>query len=138
MLEGDMWIKVRKGIGNRWRAHRIENKIDEGTPDVFFSIQMPGMATRVAGMIELKTEKSRKGQKIVIPHFTQNQRDFIKLHHTFLLLYCDFHYMLFGPTTGYLVGLGQSVQAHKDLALYCSDCPNWDEFIKILSDQLRV
>lgn len=133
-----MWVKVRKGIGSRWRAQRIENRIDEGTPDVFFSIQKPGIATRIASMLELKSEEPRKGQKIVIPHFTDDQRDFIRLHHTFLLLYSDCHYMLFGPATGYLVGMGQSVSAHKEVALYCSDRPDWDEFIQILADQIQA
>lgn len=138
MLESLLWQKVRKGVGSRWRAQRIENRIDEGTPDVFFTIAVPGMATRVAGMVELKSYEPRKGQKVVIPHFTQDQRDFIRLHHTFLLLYCNKHYLLFGPTTGYLVGNGQSFDAHKEVALWASDCPDWDEFTQTLIGQLQV
>jgi len=138
MLEKDLWVKVRKGVGPRWRAQRIENRIDEGTPDVFFSIQIPGIATRVAGMVELKSQEPRRGLRVVIPHFTQDQRDFIKLHHTFLLLYCNNHYLLFGPTTGYLVGNGQSFDAHKEVALWASDNPDWDEFTRVLSAQLLV
>jgi hypothetical protein len=53
MLESLLWQKVRKGMGSRWRAQRIENRIDEGTPDVFLSVAVPVMATRVAGMVEL-------------------------------------------------------------------------------------
>lgn len=138
MLESDLWKKLRTGMGSRWRAHRIENRIDEGTPDVFFTIAVPGTATRVAGMVELKVQEPRKGQKIVIPHFTQDQRDFIRLHHTFLMLYSNGYYMLFGPTTGHLVGRGQSFEDHKAVALWSSDRPNWDQFSQVVVDQLRV
>lgn len=138
MLEKDMWAKVRKNIGTRWRAHRIENRLDEGTPDVFFSIQAPGIATRIASMIELKSQEPRKNSTVKIPHYTQEQRDFVKLHHTFLLLYCNGHYLLFGPTTAHLVGLGQSFEAHQAVALYASDCPDWDEFISILTRQILI
>ena len=134
MLEKDLWAKVRKGMGARWRSCRIENRLDEGTPDVFFTMQTP----KVSGMIELKSQDSRKNGNIVIPHFTQEQRDFIRLYHTFLLLYCNKHYLLFGPTTGYLVGLGQSFDAHKEIALYSSDRPDWDDFTAVLVDQLRA
>lgn len=136
MLESDLWKKVRIGMGNRWKAHRIENRIDEGTPDVFFTIPVHGIATRVAGMVELKSQEPRKNSGVVIPHFTQDQRDFIRLHHTFLLLYCNKHYLLFGPTTGYLVGMGQSFDAHKECALWASDKPDWDEFTRALTGQL--
>ena len=138
MLESDLWKKLRTGMGSRWRAHRIENRIDEGTPDVFFTIAVPGTATRVAGMVELKSFELPKSRKITLRHFTQDQRDFIKLHHTLLLLYSNGHYMLFGPTTGHLVGRGQSFEDHKAVALWSSDCPNWDQFATVVTDQLRA
>lgn len=119
-------------MGSRWRAHRIENKIDQGTPDLFFTV------AGLSSMMELKVQEPNKNNCIKIPHFTQDQRDFIKLYGTYLLLYSNGHYMLFGPTTGHLVGRGQSFEDHKAVALWSSDRPNWDQFLQVVIDQLRA
>ena len=46
--EQDAWRSLRRTVGGRWHAQRIENWVDEGTPDVAWG------ARGVDGWMELK------------------------------------------------------------------------------------
>lgn len=115
MLEADLWKKLKKVMGNHWRAHRIENSIDDSTPDVMFTIKTGNR--RIMGMIELKCQEPNKSDNLNAPHYTQGQRDFATLHETYLLLHSGGNFMLFDWTRSNEILRGQSLDWHKENSL---------------------
>lgn len=133
MLEADLWKKLKKEMGNRWRAHRIENSIDANTPDVLFSIDRNGQ--RKMGMIELKCQEPNKSGNLNAPHYTQGQRDFATLYEsTFLLLHSDGVIYLFNWSTSQEILRGRSLGWHRKNALFAENLVNFspDRLIAIL------
>ena len=57
-----------------WAAQRHEDKHTKGIPDVSYSMN------GVNGWIELKTVEVGKAGKVSIPHFTTEQRQWLKRH----------------------------------------------------------
>jgi len=47
--EQALWDRLCKVMGTRWRADRVENKLLQGMPDVYF-----GVSPQLHGWIELK------------------------------------------------------------------------------------
>ena len=135
MLEKDLWIKTRKGVGAKWRASRLEDKLSAGIPDVFFTL--PSDDIRIAGMIELKCQEQGARGGIFAAHYTQDQRDFALLHESVLLwLHSSGWYMLFPSDVADDILRGQSLDWHKEKALYSSQSPDWTVFIGIVRSYL--
>ena len=129
MLEEDLWNKTRKGIGAMWRCNRLEDKLSSGVPDVFFTLPSDNKV-RIAGMMELKCKDPGKRGGISAAHYTQDQRDFALLHESVLLfLYSGGWYMLFASSVAPDILKGQSVDWHRENALYSSKSPNWGDII---------
>ena len=57
-----------------WAAQRHEDKYTKGIPDVSYSMN------GVNGWVELKTVEINKLGKVNIPHFTAEQRQWLKRH----------------------------------------------------------
>lgn len=76
MAEDDLWKYVKAGMGNRWRAVRVENKLMVGFPDVVFSMYP------VRGFIELKhcNKWPTRGGTLRVDHFTDDQKSFLEIH----------------------------------------------------------
>lgn len=104
MNESSMWRSVRPVLVDaNLDPHRIENAALCGTPDVNY----------LHGWVELKFKKEwpkRKTTPVRIPHFTQQQRNFLMKRHNlggkaFLLLRVEDEWLLFdGLTAAYAVG----------------------------------
>lgn len=135
MLETELWKKVRAGLGDKWRGHRIENRINAGTPDVFFTLILDGV--RSAGMLELKCQEPGKRGGINAKHYTQEQRDFATLHDAVLLmLYSNGWYVLFDSVLCDEILRGQSFNWHIENSIYASLSPDWSEVALIIKSSL--
>ena len=107
MNEAGFWKYLQKGMGARWKAERVENRLAAGFPDVFFTIGS------VHGLVELKYLPKKK-KTITMGHFTDEQRAFSFRHKTPILVQIEDEYLLFGHecclTLGTGEGLGEFVQ----------------------------
>jgi hypothetical protein len=136
MLETDLWTKLRKAMGAKWRGQRIEDSISSDIPDVFFTLRCSDR--RVAGMMELKCQEPNKKLGINAKHYTQGQRDFAILHDNavFLFLYSGGWYMMFGSDQANLILRGQSLDWHREVSLWSSQTLIGTNIASILCDQL--
>lgn len=134
MLESDLWKKLNRAIGPLWRACRVENKLDDGTPDVFFSIPTPN--GRVAGMMELKCQDPTKKSTITARHYTTGQRDFARMHRgtVFFMLHSGGVYMLFGSAEA---ADGQSLGWHTSNSIYSSTTLDGPAIVAALTQALQ-
>lgn len=76
--EQRLWDWLRDRLTGRWFAERVENRVMAGTPDVYFSHRLG------RGWIELKVVNNwprTEVAKFKIPHWTQNQRNWMQQHH---------------------------------------------------------
>lgn len=64
--EQALWDRLCKVMGTRWRADRVENKLLQGMPDVYF-----GVSPQLHGWIELK----------VLPEFPKWNKTAVKVPH---------------------------------------------------------
>lgn len=98
MSESNMWKALKPLFeDNGLDAHRIENKIELGTPDVNY----------LHGWIELKYKSKwpARGGILALPHFTALQRRWLDRRHTaggraFVLLKVNKEWILFEGATG--------------------------------------
>lgn len=135
MLEEDLWKKVRKGIGAKWRPQRIEDSNCSDIPDVYFTI--PHGSHRTGGWIELKCQEPNRRGGINARHYTQGQRDFAALHQTvFLLLYSGGWFMLFDHAKSDEILRGQTMDWHLQTAIWSSKRPDWAEFTGLLRQRI--
>lgn len=132
MTEHDFWDYVRKGMADRWNSQRIEDKYTSSIPDVFYSI--PVGKHSVAGMVELKVQEPNKSGGVNARHYTQEQRDFARIHkgRTFCLVRIGPQTMLFSWKVADEILRGQQVEWHESVALYHSTSPNWDTIARLL------
>lgn len=100
--ESTFWAYLRKGMGARWKAERVENRLAAGFPDVFFTIN------GVHGLVELKYLPKKK-KTITIPHFTDEQRAFSYRHKTPILVQIEDEYLLFGHDQSLTLGTGETL-----------------------------
>lgn len=100
MDESGFWKYLRTGMGARWKAERIENRLAAGFPDVFFTIQ------GTHGLVELK-HLPKKRKTITIRHFTDEQRAFSFRHKTPILVQIEDDYLLFGHEQSLSLGRGE-------------------------------
>lgn len=103
--ESTFWAYLRKGMGARWKAERVENRLAAGFPDVFFTID------GVHGLVELKYLPKKK-KTITISHFTDEQRAFSYRHKTPILIQIENEYLFMGSEHALLVGRGQPLSDH--------------------------
>jgi hypothetical protein len=79
--EQALWDKLSGIMTGRWRADRVENKILQGMPDVYF-----GVSPQLHGWIELKVlpdfPKSAK-TTVKVPHYTAWQANWHWTHRDF-------------------------------------------------------
>lgn len=76
--EQRLWDWLRDRLSGRWFAERVENRVMAGTPDVYFS------HPHGRGWLELKVVNNwprTEAGKLKIPHWTQNQRNWMRRHH---------------------------------------------------------
>lgn len=132
MLESVFWKKLDKAAGKRWNSHRIENKINNNTPDVFVSIPSYNNIM-ISCMLELKCQEISAKGTINAKHYTQGQRDFALIHrNVWLLLQSSNAYYLFDYTVANIILRGQSLDWHKSIAIvfnqsidnFITDCIN--------------
>lgn len=79
--EQALWDKIRDEMAGHWRADRVENKILQGMPDVYFSV-----SSGLTGWMELKViNQFPKGDHHVvrIPHYTPFQANWHWTHRDF-------------------------------------------------------
>lgn len=79
--EQGLWDKIRNSMGAGWRADRVENKILQGMPDVYFAI-----SPQLTGWLELKVlpvMPTRAETPIRIPHYTSYQANWHWTHRDF-------------------------------------------------------
>lgn len=79
--EQALWDKIRDAMSGGWRADRVENKILQGMPDVYF-----GVSPQLAGWLELKVlpmMPSKDNTKVRIPHYTAFQANWHWTHRDF-------------------------------------------------------
>lgn len=79
--EQALWDKIRTAMDGGWRADRVENKILQGMPDVYFAI-----SPQLTGWLELKVLPlfpARPETKIRIPHYTAYQANWHWTHRDF-------------------------------------------------------
>ena len=100
MDESGFWRYLQKGMGARWKAERVENRLAAGFPDVFFTIGP------VHGLVELKY-LPKKRKTITIGHFTDEQRAFSFRHKTPILIQIEDEYLLFGHDHSLTLGRGE-------------------------------
>ena len=105
MNEAGFWKYLQKGMGARWKAERVENRLAAGFPDVFFTID------GVHGLVELKYLPKKK-KTITIRHFTDEQRAFSYRHGTPILVQIEDEYLLFGHEHALDLGKGQPLSEH--------------------------
>lgn len=77
--ESSLWKTVQKNMKGFWEADRVENPVNPGMPDVYFTLKSSG----VMGWIELKHAHAwpRKAcTPLRIDHFTRVQRNWFKRH----------------------------------------------------------
>ncbi len=66
--EQKLWDRLSNLMASSWRADRIENKISQGIPDLYF-----GISTQLLGWIELKAMPEfpkTATTKVKLPHYT--------------------------------------------------------------------
>jgi len=105
MNESGLWRYLQRGMGARWKAERVENRLAAGFPDVFFTID------GTHGLVELKYLPKKK-KTITIRHFTDEQRAFSYRHRTPILVQIEDEYLLFGPEHTLELGKGQPLSEH--------------------------
>ena len=110
MDESGFWKYLQKGMGARWKAERVENRLAAGFPDVFFTID------KIHGLVELKY-LPKKRKTITISHFTNEQRAFSFRHKTPILIQIEDEYFLFGHDHSLNLGKGQSLECHRSWAV---------------------
>ncbi len=79
--EQALWDKIRNAMGAGWRADRVENKILQGMPDVYF-----GISPQLVGWLELKVVPlmpTKEQTKVRIPHYTAFQANWHWTHRDF-------------------------------------------------------
>lgn len=79
--EQALWDKIRNAMAGHWRADRVESKILQGMPDVYFAVS-PGLT----GWLELKViPQFPKGDHHVVrvPHYTSFQANWHWTHRDF-------------------------------------------------------
>mgnify|MGYP006283676267 CR=1 FL=1 len=79
--EQALWDKIREAMGSGWRADRVENKILQGMPDVYF-----GISPQLVGWLELKViplMPEKDSTKLRIPHYTAFQANWHWTHRDF-------------------------------------------------------
>jgi len=79
--EQKLWDRLSTIMVGRWRADRIENKVLQGMPDVYF-----GVSPQLHGWIELKVlpEFPKAAvSKVKIPHYTAWQANWHWTHRDF-------------------------------------------------------
>ena len=72
--ETTFWSLIQSKMSPYWAAQRHEDKHTKGIPDVSYSMN------GVNGWIELKTVEVSNAGKVNIPHFTTEQRQWLKRH----------------------------------------------------------
>ena len=102
MDESGFWRYLQKGMGARWKAERVENRLAAGFPDIFFTIGS------IHGLVELKY-LPKKRKTITIGHFTDEQRAFSFRHKTPILIQIEDEYLLFGHDHSLTLGRGESL-----------------------------
>lgn len=98
MSESNMWKALKPLFESKgFDAHRIENKIELGTPDVNY----------LHGWIELKYKSKwpARGGILIVPHFTELQRRWLDRRQkcggrAFVLLKVNKEWILFEGATG--------------------------------------
>lgn len=65
--EGKCWEKLDAMMSGFWEADRIENRLNPGFPDVFYSLRGR------AGVIELKLLETRKAGRFAVSKFKPSQ-----------------------------------------------------------------
>jgi hypothetical protein len=124
--EASLWDLFRTNIGPFADLERVENRVNEGTPDVNYC--MNGGAGE--GWIELKDIEdwpARDATPVRIEHVTQVQRDWWQRRalaggHIYVLLrvYARRTYLLYsGPGAAAVLGLGTRA-AHIERAIFTS------------------
>lgn len=111
MNESGLWRYLQRGMGARWKAERVENRLAAGFPDVFFTID------GTHGLVELKYLPKKK-KTITIRHFTDEQRTFSYRHGTPILVQIEDEYLLFCSSACLDLGKGQSFDWHLEEAAY--------------------
>jgi len=99
MNESGFWRYLYNRMKPVWIAERIENLVDEGTPDVYFTTTVNGSM----GWIELKYAHrwpKRPTTPLRLDHFTPAQKGWLKRHgmagaNVFVLLQVDREYFIF-------------------------------------------
>jgi hypothetical protein len=95
--ERALWKTISRNMREHWKATRIENPANPGTPDVYFT-----MGNGAMGWLELKHAHQwpkRADTPLKIEHFTPEQRRFIRDHgrlgaKVYVLLQVDRDYFL--------------------------------------------
>lgn len=100
MNEAGFWKYLQKGMGARWKAERVENRLAAGFPDVFFTIN------GTHGLVELKY-LPKKRKTVTISHFTDEQRAFSFRHGTPILIQVRDEYYLFASEHCLVLGRGE-------------------------------
>jgi len=109
MSEAKMWDRLRVGMGHRWVAERIENKLNAGTPDVTYAIRMGAFGAN--GWVELKYLRrltDDESEEVEVPLYKPEQRNWIRRHgqggYVFLLLQAADTWFLFNWINAQKVG----------------------------------
>ena len=113
MDESGFWRYLQRGMGSRWKAERVENRLAAGFPDVFFTIG------NTHGLVELKY-LPKKRKTITISHFTDEQRAFSFRHKTPILVQMMDEYLLFGSEHSLRLGVGEALDEFVQKA-----CAHW-------------
>ena len=125
MTESSLWSTARRHFAPYGRLKRIENRADNGTPDVYYSF--PGGRR---GWIELKhldRWPARPGTPIRIDHLTLDQVLWLEEEarmggRAFLLLQVDRTYILLQAWHARLIYEGEMTQDKlRKMALVCED-----------------
>lgn len=139
MNESLFWNLIRRNVKGHFE--RVENVISPGTPDVNYCFTVDGR--KYEGWIELKWIKEfpkRASTVVKIPHFTDDQRNWIIQRignggSVWVFLRVEREFFLFdGFTASRHVGIDLVRKGLRDEAYgYWSPRVDWDEFMKELS-----
>lgn len=110
MNEAGFWRYLQRGMGSRWKAERVENRLAAGFPDVFYTIN------GVHGLVELKYLPEKK-TNVSIRSLTDDQRSFSFRHGTFILVQIEDEYLLFDYHRCMDLGRGQPLSEHRSWAV---------------------
>lgn len=116
MKETDFWKELSKAMGTKWKAERVENRLNKGFPDVVFTLTVNGV-TRT-GLMELKCGEPNKKNSLKLRHFTDEQRQFAVDHNSFLLVRTTGSIMLFRGEICSKIGYGQRLPWQESVALF--------------------